>query len=99
MARYGFCRGEDVEDDRDLHPELRGSRLGVGLTVRPARGYGGIDQFAGGIGRSDFSNSDGRALLEGIRGRLLTQADDAVVLPGHGPRSTIGRERTSNPFL
>jgi hydroxyacylglutathione hydrolase len=55
--------------------------------------------FAGGIGRYDFSNSDGRSLLAGIREQLLTQADDAVILPGHGPRSTIGQERSSNPFL
>lgn len=55
--------------------------------------------FAGGIGRYDFSNSDGRALLEGIRAQLFTQPDDAVVLPGHGPSSTIGEEKASNPFL
>lgn len=55
--------------------------------------------FAGGIGRYDFSNSNGRALLDGIRTQLFTQPDDAVVLPGHGPSSTIGEEKASNPFL
>src|SRR5439155_1622434 len=48
--------------------------------------------FAGSIGRSDFSNSDGRALLEGIRSQLLTQPDDFLVYSGHGPVSTIGQE-------
>lgn len=55
--------------------------------------------FAGGIGRYDFANSDGRALFEGIRERLLTLPDASVVLPGHGPTSTIGQERRANPFL
>jgi hydroxyacylglutathione hydrolase len=55
--------------------------------------------FAGSIGRSDFKNSDGRALLAGIKGKLLTQADDSVVHSGHGRATTIGREKSTNPFL
>jgi glyoxylase-like metal-dependent hydrolase (beta-lactamase superfamily II) len=55
--------------------------------------------FAGTVGRSDFANSDGRALIEGIRDKLLNQADDAIVYSGHGPATTIGRERRTNPFL
>jgi hydroxyacylglutathione hydrolase len=55
--------------------------------------------FAGSIGRSDFHNSDPEALLEGIHSRLLTLPDDTVVHSGHGPDTTIGRERRSNPFL
>jgi len=55
--------------------------------------------FAGSIGRSDFANSDSAALLEGIKSRLLSQADDAIVYSGHGPATTIGRERRMNPFL
>lgn len=55
--------------------------------------------FAGSIGRSDFHNSDGRALLEGIKSRLLSLPDDHVVYSGHGRATTIGRERRLNPFL
>ena len=55
--------------------------------------------FAGSIGRSDFRNSDGRALLEGINTKLLSQPDDLIVHSGHGPATTIGRERKTNPFL
>ena len=55
--------------------------------------------FAGSIGRSDFSNSDGRTLLAGIRENLMTQPDDHLVFSGHGPVSTIGQERRYNPFL
>jgi glyoxylase-like metal-dependent hydrolase (beta-lactamase superfamily II) len=55
--------------------------------------------FAGSIGRSDFRNSDGAALIEGIHAKLLSLPDDAVVYSGHGPATTIGRERKTNPFL
>jgi glyoxylase-like metal-dependent hydrolase (beta-lactamase superfamily II) len=55
--------------------------------------------FAGTVGRSDFANSDGRALIEGIRDKLMNQPDDAIVYSGHGPASTIGREKRTNPFL
>jgi glyoxylase-like metal-dependent hydrolase (beta-lactamase superfamily II) len=55
--------------------------------------------FAGSIGRSDFANSNGKALLEGIRAKLLSQPEEHVVYSGHGPATTIGRERRTNPFL
>jgi hydroxyacylglutathione hydrolase len=55
--------------------------------------------FAGSVGRSDFRNSDGRALLHGIKTRLLSLPDDLVVYSGHGPATTIGQERRTNPFL
>lgn len=55
--------------------------------------------FAGSIGRYDFPTSDGRALIRGIHQQLLTLPDDTRVLPGHGPETTIGNERMSNPFL
>jgi glyoxylase-like metal-dependent hydrolase (beta-lactamase superfamily II) len=55
--------------------------------------------FAGSIGRSDFHNSDSAALLDGIKSKLMTLPDDIVVHSGHGPVTTIGRERTTNPFL
>jgi hydroxyacylglutathione hydrolase len=55
--------------------------------------------FAGSIGRSDFQNSDGRALLDAINQKLLSQPDDSAVYSGHGPATTIGKEKRSNPFL
>jgi len=54
--------------------------------------------FQGSIGRSDFPNSDGRRMEESLR-RFLTLPDDLKVYPGHGDTTTVGRERTSNPFL
>ena len=54
--------------------------------------------FAGTIGRSDFANSDPEAMHRSLE-RFLTLPDDLEVLPGHGPRTTVARERASNPFL
>jgi glyoxylase-like metal-dependent hydrolase (beta-lactamase superfamily II) len=54
--------------------------------------------FAGAIGRSDFANSDPAAMRRSLE-RFLTLPDELPVLPGHGPRTTVGRERASNPFL
>jgi len=55
--------------------------------------------FAGSIGRTDLPGGDHAAMLRSLRDRVLTQPDDSLVLPGHGPVTTIGRERASNPFL
>ncbi len=55
--------------------------------------------FAGSVGRSDFANSNTAALLQGIQSNLLSQADEMIVYSGHGPGTTIGRERKMNPFL
>ena len=55
--------------------------------------------FAGSIGRTDLPGGDHDAMLRSLRERVLPRADDTVVLPGHGPQTTIGRERAANPFL
>ncbi len=54
--------------------------------------------FAGSIGRSDFPNSDPTAMRESLR-RFLTLPDELAVRPGHGPATSVGRERAGNPFL
>lgn len=54
--------------------------------------------FAGSIGRSDFTNSDPAAMQASLR-RFLELPDPVPLLPGHGPQTTVGRERASNPFL
>ncbi|HEX9099259.1 MAG TPA: MBL fold metallo-hydrolase [Candidatus Dormibacteraeota bacterium] len=71
-----------------------------GVTLRIGDSlFTGDALFAGSVGRSDFSNSDGRALLHGIKTRLLALPDDLTVYSGHGPATTIGQERRTNPFL
>ncbi len=55
--------------------------------------------FAGSVGRTDLPGGDSRALLRSIHDRLLTLPDEVKVIPGHGPATSIGIERDSNPFL
>ncbi len=55
--------------------------------------------FAGSIGRTDFPGCSAEELVNSIRTRLLPLGDNVVVYPGHGPSTTIGDERRSNPFL
>jgi hydroxyacylglutathione hydrolase len=55
--------------------------------------------FAGSIGRTDLPGGDPRQILKSLRGRLLVLPDETRVIPGHGPETTIGEERESNPYL
>lgn len=55
--------------------------------------------FAGGVGRTDLPGGDWRTLESTLRTKILTLPDDTVLYPGHGPPTTVGRERTSNRFL
>jgi glyoxylase-like metal-dependent hydrolase (beta-lactamase superfamily II) len=61
--------------------------------------FGGDVLFRDGIGRYDFPGSDGQLLFDGIRNKLFTLPPDTVVYPGHGPTTTIGHEKRSNPFV
>lgn len=67
--------------------------------VAPAAVLAGDALFAGSIGRTDLPGGNGATLLRSIRQQLLVLPDDTVVHSGHGPATTIGEERTSNPFL
>ncbi|MGM3176190.1 MBL fold metallo-hydrolase [Dickeya lacustris] len=55
--------------------------------------------FRGGVGRSDFPQGDHQALVDSIRHKLFPLGDDIAFIPGHGPMSTFGEERRTNPFL
>jgi len=55
--------------------------------------------FAGSVGRIDLPGGSAATLLDSIRRHLLTLPDDTVLYPGHGPETTVGEERHSNPFL
>ncbi len=61
--------------------------------------FSGDQLFAGSIGRTDFPYGDFRTLLRSMETEVLTLPDDTRVLPGHGPETTVGRERTTNPFI
>ena len=103
-----------VELDRDGDKiELGGFTVTVDHTPGHTRGsvvfrvaqgpeelaFTGDTLFKQSIGRTDLWGGSGRDLLTSIVSKLLVLDDDTVVLPGHGPKSTIGAERRTNPFL
>ena len=63
------------------------------------RAFVGDVLFAGSIGRTDFPQGNHQDLLDSIVQRLWPMGDDTVFIPGHGPESTFGRERRSNPYV
>jgi glyoxylase-like metal-dependent hydrolase (beta-lactamase superfamily II) len=72
----------------------------VGPAGRPAkRLFAGDTLFAGSIGRTDLMGGDHGRLIDSIRNVLFALDDDVEVCSGHGPVTSIGRERRTNPFL
>ena len=98
-----------IEDDEVL--EIGGLRLKSLYTPGHAPGHlafhvegeglvlSGDAVFAGSVGRTDLFGGDMEVLLRSINERLLTLSDETRVYPGHGPETTIGNERSYNPFL
>ena len=89
-----------VELDLDHTPgHTRGSVV-FRVTEGPSElAFTGDTLFKQSIGRTDLEGGSGRDLYTSIVEKLLVLDDDTVVLPGHGPKSTIGAERRTNPFL
>jgi len=103
---FGLPRCDKFTPDRWLD---EGDRVQVGdveFEVRHCPGHTpdkvafvGDVLFAGSIGRTDFPGGDYDTLIRAIREKLFTLGDDVRFVPGHGPMSTFGEERRSNPFL
>ena len=112
---FGFARCETFKPDRWLDEGDKVQVGDVEFLVRHGPGhtpghvvfYSAPDKvafvgdvlFAGSIGRTDFPGGDYDTLIRAIREKLLTLGDDVRFVPGHGPMSTFGEERRSNPFL
>ena len=61
--------------------------------------FSGDQLFAGSVGRTDLPRGDFRTLMDSMENEMLTLDADIRVLPGHGPATSIGTERTTNPFI
>jgi hydroxyacylglutathione hydrolase len=112
---YGFARYTPAEPTGFLTPGVPVRFGETELEVRFAPGHapghvvfyhaltstviGGDVLFQGSIGRTDLPGGDYATLLASIKSQLLTLPDETVVYAGHGPATTIGQERRSNPFL
>ncbi len=85
-ASLGFVFEGDMLADDETHQHVRAVICGDAL-------------FAGSIGRTDFPGGDMDLLLSNIREKIFTLPEETLVLPGHGPVSTVGREKETNPFF
>jgi hydroxyacylglutathione hydrolase len=96
--------GERVEfaglpfEVREIPGHSPGSVVFVCDDFTPAFVFGGDVLFAGSVGRTDLGGNT-EQLLAGIRARLFSLSDETVVLPGHGPPTTVGDERRTNPYV
>lgn len=114
-AQYGFPPAEAFEPDRWLEDGDEVTVGGATLQVRHCPGHTpghviffsaperlaivGDVLFAGSIGRTDFPRGNHAQLLRSIREKLWPLGDDVTFIPGHGPASTFGDERETNPFV
>ncbi|WP_419728648.1 MBL fold metallo-hydrolase [Lichenicola sp.] len=114
-AGMGISGMHDVEPDRYLTEgevlDFAGCRLKVlhvpGHTpghivfIEEAQRFGlvGDTLFRGSVGRTDFPYGNGPELIANVKSKLLTLGDDLVIVSGHGPGSSIGSERRTNPFM
>lgn len=94
--RFGIA-GFDFEI-REIPGHSPGSIIFLCRDVARPFVIGGDVLFAGSVGRTDLGG-DGPLLFAGIRSKLFDLPDETEVLPGHGPTTTVGRERRSNPFV
>lgn len=115
MAWLGYDPGEPPVIHGDLTPGDIVQVGEIALEVRhtPGHSAGGVTLvdhagrhaftgdalFQGSIGRTDLPGGNLHTLLASIRTQILTLPDDTTVLSGHGPATTVGRERRKNPFL
>jgi glyoxylase-like metal-dependent hydrolase (beta-lactamase superfamily II) len=84
---------------REIPGHSPGSLVYICEEFKPPFVLGGDVLFAGSVGRVDFPGGSGRALVSGIRSKLFSLPDETVVFPGHGPPTTVGAERRTNPFV
>ena len=114
-AKFGFPDAEPFEPDRWLEDGDTVKVGDIELRVRHCPGhtpghvvfFSAADRlaivgdvlFAGSIGRTDFPRGNHAQLIASIRERLWPMGDDVQFVPGHGPMSTFGRERRTNPFV
>ncbi len=110
---FGFRPSPSPRPDRFLKEgdvlKLGGLEIGVlhtpghspgGVTLHVAdRLFVGDALFAGSIGRTDLPGGSYETLIASVRAKILTFPDETQVYPGHGPETTVGRERRTNPFF
>jgi len=106
-AGLGFRQDGDLVEGQDIIV----GRYTLSVIHTPGHSPGGVcfhtagavftgdTLFAGSIGRTDFPGGNHHQLIQGVMEKIFPLGDDVRVYPGHGPSTTIGRERKTNPFF
>jgi glyoxylase-like metal-dependent hydrolase (beta-lactamase superfamily II) len=84
---------------RELPGHSCGHVIYLVRATEPITAFVGDVIFAGSIGRADFPDSDEEMLHKGIREKIYTLPNDTILYPGHGPETTVGHEKRTNPFV
>lgn len=84
---------------RDTPGHSSGHVVFVASELSPIQVFGGDVLFAGSVGRTDFPDGSFAELKQAIYEKLFTLPDDTIILPGHGPPTTVGEEKRANPFV
>ena len=84
---------------REIPGHSSGHVVYVWMDHDPPIAFVGDVIFAGSVGRTDFPDGDFRQLADGIHRKLFALPDETVLLSGHGPETTVGREKRTNPFV
>ncbi|PYV60012.1 MAG: MBL fold metallo-hydrolase [Acidobacteria bacterium] len=100
-AWIGMTAPGKVEIDHSIAEadKVQAGSLVADVLHTPEKLIAGDTLFAGSIGRTDLPGGSFDKIIESLQGKLLALPDETVVIPGHGPVTTIGEERESNPFL
>ena len=113
MQELGVSHFAEPDDVREMIDQQEISLVGFDITVHHAPGHtagsaifhfddyllSGDVLFAGSIGRTDMPTGSPEAMMRTLKEKILPFSDEVIVLPGHGPQTTIGRERRTNPYL
>jgi glyoxylase-like metal-dependent hydrolase (beta-lactamase superfamily II) len=114
MEQLGVTDFAEPEDVREVSDSFSFEVAGFDIKVDHAPGHtagsalftvndeyliSGDVLFAGAIGRTDMPTGSASAMRDSLKGKILPMPDELIVLPGHGPQTTIGRERKVNPYL
>lgn len=84
---------------REIPGHSPGHIVFVAQESQPIQVFGGDVLFQGSIGRTDFPGGSFEQLRDGIHRKLFTLPDETLVYPGHGPVTTVGKEKRTNPFV
>ncbi|CAB4533113.1 unannotated protein [freshwater metagenome] len=114
LKEMGVTKFSEPREVREVSDLLTLSIAGFDITVHHAPGHttgsavfvvndeyllSGDVLFAGAIGRTDLPSGSSADMKKSLEKKILPLSDELIVLPGHGPQSTIGRERKNNPYL